>query len=85
VLDSWENNKVGNALSALDYPAGQEVDVEDNGDGKLWPGNPVTLVNSTLTTGADGIAYFNVLIWSKLCKLAACEVNSKSASEWYRI
>jgi hypothetical protein len=53
--------KQGNALSALDYPAGEEVDVEDNGDGKLWPGNPVTLSTSTLTTGADGIAYFNVL------------------------
>ena len=60
-LDSWENNKVGNALSPLDYPAGESVDVEDNGDGKLWPGNPVTLSVSTLTTGADGIASFNVL------------------------
>jgi len=61
VLDPWENNKVGNALSPLDYPAGEAVDVEDNGDGRLWPGNPVTLSTSTVTTGADGIAYFNVL------------------------
>jgi hypothetical protein len=60
-LDAWENNKQGNALSYLDYPAGEEVDVEDNGDGKLWPGNPVTLSTSTLKTGANGMAEFKVL------------------------
>lgn len=60
-LDAWENNKQGNALSYLDYPAGEEVDVEDNGDGKLWPGNPVTLSNGTLKTDANGMAEFKVL------------------------
>jgi len=80
-LDSWENNKVGNALSPLDYPAGQEIDVEDNGDGKLWPGNPVTLSTSKLTTGADGIAYFNVLYgqsyasWLRVKLTARAEVS----------
>jgi hypothetical protein len=60
-LDAWENNKTGNALSYLDYPAGEDVNVEDNGDGKLWPGNPVTLSNGTLKTDANGMAEFKVL------------------------
>ncbi|MBL0229353.1 MAG: Ig-like domain-containing protein [Moraxellaceae bacterium] len=60
-LDAWENNKQGNALSYLDYPAGEEVDVEDNGDGKLWPGNPVTLSNGTLKTDTNGRIEFKVL------------------------
>ena len=78
VLDSWENNKVGNALSALDYPVGQEVDVEDNGDGKLWPGNPVTLSTSTLTTGADGIAYFNVLYGQSYANWLRVKLTAKA-------
>ncbi len=78
VLDSWENNKVGNALSALDYPVGQEVDVEDNGDGKLWPGNPVTLSTSTLKTGADGIAYFNVLYGQSYANWLRVKLTAKA-------
>lgn len=78
VLDPWENNKTGNALSHLDYPAGIEVDVEDNGDGKLWPGNPVTLSTSTLTTGADGIAYFNVLYGQNYANWLRVKLTAKA-------
>lgn len=78
VLDPWEDNKVGNALSHLDYPAGIEVDVEDNGDGKLWPGNPVTLSTSTLTTGADGIAYFNVLYGQNYANWLRVKLTAKA-------
>ena len=67
-----------NALSHLDYPAGIEVDVEDNGDGKLWPGNPVTLSTSTLTTGADGIAYFNVLYGQNYANWLRVKLTAKA-------
>ncbi|MCP5176232.1 MAG: Ig-like domain-containing protein [Moraxellaceae bacterium] len=78
VMDPWENNKVGNALSPLDYPAGEDVDVEDNGDGKLWPGNPVTLSTSTVTTGADGIAYFNVLYGQSYASWLRVKLTAKA-------
>jgi len=80
-MDLWENNGTGVALSAFDYPKGEETDVEDNKDGKLWPGNPVTLSTSTLTTGSDGIAYFNVLYaqsyanWLKVKLTAKAQVQ----------
>jgi len=77
-LDPWENNKIGNALSPLDYPAGIEVDVEDNGDGILWPANPVTLSTSTLTTGADGIAYFNVLYGQNYANWLRVKLTAKA-------
>lgn len=78
VLDPWENNKIGNALSPLDYPAGETVDVEDNGDGRLWPGNPVTLSTSTVTTGADGIASFNVLYGQSFASWLRVRLTAKA-------
>jgi hypothetical protein len=77
-MDSWENNKMGNALQPLDYPKGIEVDVEDNGDGKLWPGNPVTLSTSTVTTGANGIAYFDVLYGQSYASWLRVKLSAKA-------
>lgn len=60
LLDLTENNGAGVALTYLDYPS-IGVDVEDNGDGVLWPGNVVTLSHSKIKTDSNGIATFNVL------------------------
>ncbi|HNG47245.1 MAG TPA: hypothetical protein PK944_06065, partial [Agitococcus sp.] len=54
------------------------TDVEDNKDGKLWPGNPVTLSTSTLTTGADGIAYFNVLYGQSYANWLKVKLTAKA-------
>lgn len=62
ILDATENNGAGSGVDVFgpdSYPG--TGDVIDNGDGKLWPGSPVTLSAATVTTDSNGIAAFNVL------------------------
>lgn len=96
VLDKdFEDNDVkdgvaGVALGASDYPSPVNVNVEDNGDGILWPGNPVTLSSGTVTTGTNGVGYFSVNYarsqanWIKV-KIIATVLVSGSESKAERV
>lgn len=87
-LDATENNGTGVVAQAEDYPG--TLDVEDNADGLLWPGLPVTISSGVVTTDSSGLASFNVLYpksyanWLRV-KLVATTQVSGSESKTERI
>ncbi|PTQ89620.1 Ig-like domain-containing protein [Agitococcus lubricus] len=61
------------AVRLKDYGSNTPIyDILDNGDGLLWPGNPVTLSDAIVTTDANGIATYNV-------------VYAKSFASWIQV
>lgn len=61
ILEPIENDGVGGVGNVM-----------DNADGKLWPGNPVTLSAKTIRTDINGVASFDV-------------IYAKSYSNWLRV
>lgn len=78
-LDTIENDTAGVQADPMDYPS--TINVEDNGDGILWPGQPVTISSSQVKTDNNGFAAFNVLYpksfanWLRVKVLATTQVS----------
>jgi hypothetical protein len=86
-LDPSENDGTGNAIAPEAYPGSSDTtNVEDNKDGKLWPGSPATLSSGTVTTNANGEATYNVIYarsygsWLALDLVATTQVAGSESS-----
>lgn len=79
-LDASENDGAGVQATSMDYPS-SIINVIDNGDGLLWPGQPVTLSSTQVKTDSNGFAAFNVLYpksyanWLSVKVLATTQVS----------